>query len=224
MWASINSGRVREGILLPVLVRGLIAEVFRSTVDEIVSEHYPTLTQEHHLTARLGQAIEGRLNSMEVFGYRFSVIAQDVPDRGRGSLESLTGIDLYVGLNLLGEGGFSKGFLVQAKWVDSNSSGLAEQSDKMLRLSKASYVWVYGRSGVKVIWARSALNNPKTALRNPWGRNLGAMMRRVLACKEGDPALGTPPLPMPQRRRAVASILMERSIRNAIDVEIIPPG
>ena len=209
--------------MLEIFERDLIAETMRSTIDEVVAEHHSAKTQEHQLTARIGQKLEDRLNSLEILGNRFSVITQDIPDKGRGALESKTGIDLYVGIALSGANGFSKAIFVQAKWANSkDQAGLAEQCEKMLNVSDASYAWIYGPNGVRVYDAAKLIGVPQATLGGRLrGRDINTLMRRVLDCKEGDPKYGIPENAI-NRRRAVTALMEAINAKVGVDVRIIP--
>jgi hypothetical protein len=101
-----------------------LASDIESAVNSVTIEHYPAVTQEHQLTSRIAQALEDSLNGKQYGVASVSVITQELPDRGRSSLEKPLGGDMYVGISL--EGDFDKGLLIQAKW-DENQRGLFEQ-------------------------------------------------------------------------------------------------
>ena len=69
---------------------------FGQLIDGIVSEtcirHYSALTQEPQLTAKIAEAIERELNELVIDEIAVEVRMQDFPDRGRGSLERLSGV------------------------------------------------------------------------------------------------------------------------------------
>jgi hypothetical protein len=184
----------------------------------MVADHFPARTQEHQLTARLGQALESEFRSLEVLGYRFSVITQDIPDKGRGSLESRFGADLLISISLAGE--FDKGLLIQSKWKDNRDPNLDTQCRQMLALSKSSYVWVYGPSGARTINARSLARSPDS-IASRWAWNIGALMRRVLDCKAGDPALGVGL--GPDRRAGLTRKLGELEAQAGLSMRILRP-
>jgi N-acetylmuramoyl-L-alanine amidase len=179
--------------MIDVLQRDLIASAFQSAIDEVVIEHYPSLTQEAQLTSRIAQRVEDRLNNLRLAGATLRVVTQELPDRGRGAAEVYVGADLLVTITLENE--FSKGFLVQSKWRNKHDPAVfAEQCAKMLAISKASYGWEYGQSGTHVYNAKRIVTSPDYHRRHffEYGRRLQTVIRRVLICKEGDPALGIP--------------------------------
>ena len=116
--------------------------------------------QEPAMTDRMLGAIEESLRNFQRKGIRWS--AKTLTDRGRGSQESRYGADFMGVLNIaLPEFAVSKGFLAQAKLVRNGSSGdleeLTEQCKKMLHLSPDSFVFLYGRDGVRVVPAISVV-------------------------------------------------------------------
>lgn len=204
--------------MLPTRVRDYVAETFRSVVDEVVSEHYPALTQEHQLTARIGQALESEFRDLDILGYRFFVISQDIPDRGRGSLESRLGADLFLSISL--SGAFSKGMLIQSKWKDSHDGRVSEQCLRMSELTKASYAWIFGPSGARTLPARYVGKDPN-AIRSRWAWNIGVLMRKVLDCKAGDPDIGVNP--GPNARAQLGHLLAGLDAAAGIAVHIVRP-
>ena len=148
---------------------------------------------------------------------------QDFPDKGPSSLEKPTGTDLYIRISLVGRNGFDKGLLIQSKWNDNkNKREFSRQCERMLAISDASYAWIYGPRGVRVINAESVVRNPDTAIKARSGRDLGTMFSEVLRCKEGDLQLGVPALPRPQRRVAVTALMEQIGAKVGIDVAILP--
>jgi hypothetical protein len=157
---------------------------------EVCARHYGADTQEHQLTAKIADAIEREMGGTKVDGYTVGIAVQDLPDKGRGSLERRVGADLYISLVLYGEEEpISKGMLVQAKWDKTFSPGqhdVTDQLTSMLMRTEAAYVWVYHRFGVKSIPALDVMHgeieeNAGTA---------GQLIADGLACEEGDPLIG----------------------------------
>jgi hypothetical protein len=66
--------------------RDLLSEMIRSSVDELVQEHFGGPTQEHQLTSRICHELERTFRGAEVMGYRVRFQAQDFPDKGMGRL------------------------------------------------------------------------------------------------------------------------------------------
>src|SRR5262249_45771045 len=132
------------------IAREVIATAMREVADEVCRDHFNSISQEPHMTSRIGHALETFLRDYEFAGYAVEVVAQDFPDRGPRSLESLVGADLYVEM--------SKGLLAQSKLGPNLSRGerrsLKRQCRRMLNRTDSSYVWVYTETGVRVIRAQ----------------------------------------------------------------------
>jgi hypothetical protein len=104
------------------------------------------------------------LNGQTISGVRWR--AKTLTDRRRGSQESNYGADFLATLELDLQGyQVKKGFLAQAKLIEpsesfgnTNFTKMREQCKKMLKLSSASYVFLYSQqSGISVIPAIEVL-------------------------------------------------------------------
>lgn len=206
--------------------RDLIAAALRSVIDEEASEHFYAATQEHQLTSRIAALVQSQLNGLGVFGRRVFITTQEFPDKGRGSLEKPTGIDLYVGITDTSDDGFAKGFFVQAKWKEVHRSAgelsaLKEQCERMLAISESSYVWLYGPDGVDVVRAQEVTGQPGTRPEQLLSRKTDDLFKRVMECPEGDRSFGIERVMSRMDRRAAISTMMEElRIRTAIGVTI----
>jgi hypothetical protein len=183
--------------------RVIIAAALGEAVDSAVYQHHDALTQEHQLTSRIAERLETAIPRLgQATGYEVSVYTQELPDKGPGALERSLGADLYVGVQVRAGGDIkSKGFLVQSKWQDAIERGrgrqdLIGQCDVMVERTKSGYVWLYGRRGARVVTAKSILRNPDRPLgRVPFSRRPDRLFDGVLKCREGDQAIGLPPMP-----------------------------
>jgi hypothetical protein len=208
-------------------VRDLIAEAVRSTVDRTVRKHHGTLTQEPQLTSRIAEALEARLDGMVVLDHTVRVIAQEMPDRGSASLERPTGIDLYIGLEVLSDGpDVSKGIIIQAKWekhlAPKQREELVGQCEKMLaRSDKGSFVWLYGPAGASVIPASEVVAYGNTSADQITSENVGQLFGHMLDCVSGDRNLVIPGIF--DDRQALSEMLEELRIRNAVAISIMTP-
>ncbi|TPN16334.1 hypothetical protein FJ973_06515 [Mesorhizobium sp. B2-1-3] len=207
--------------------RDMVAAILRSVIDEVVSEHFEAATQEHQVTSRIAALLEKELRNKAVLNRRVRVVTQELPDKGRGSLEKPTGIDLYIGIMDFAEDGFSKGIFVQAKWREVYRSpremvGLHRQCRRMLRHSDDSYVWLYGPEGVDAVRATEVVQQPNTRPEQLLSRKTDDIFRRMMECTEGDPDWGLDRVMVlgDQQRRAMGKILEELRIRTAIGVII----
>lgn len=208
------------------VVRELIATALREVADEICRDHVRTITQEAHITSRIGQALEQRLRNSHFGGYTVDVLTQDFPDRGRGALEHRVGADIYLGIRVMRAGRveMSKGILAQAK-LGPNLSGeagrrLTHQCEKMRTVSPASYVWVYTTEGVGVVNVEDVIRRNSRKLTNR--RRLDQVLSETLQCAEGDPAIGLPT--GRDIRPAVGAMLQELGVQTGIAVSIIADG
>lgn len=213
--------------------RDMIAAALRSVADEVCREHASLMTQEHQITSRLGEALERELRGLQVNGYRVEIVTQDIPDHGPGSLEKRIGTDLYIGLETRIDGvRRSKGLLVQAKKHKSLSSrerkDLTLQCEKMTARSDSSYVWSYSEEGVRVHRASAVALKWHQKLRG--GDRVDDLISDVLACNQGDEALGLPEVASDagasqldvrrSMREAVGTMLERLGTRSAVGVSI----
>jgi hypothetical protein len=166
-------------------------------IDGIVAQaclrHYDAETQEHQLTAKIADAIEREVGGSKIDGYTVGIAVQDMPDRGKGSEESITGADLYISVVLQSdedEEPVSKGMLVQAKWDDTLSPESADtrrQLRNMLdRSRRASFVWVYSPTGAVSIPANDVLQGETQEN----ATTPGQLIANGLKCTKGDARIG----------------------------------
>lgn len=173
-------------------VRNHIASSIGKAADEISSDHFDSLTQEPQLSSRIAQKIEDNVRGLRIQNYKIDVITQDFPDRGPGSLEKATGIDLYIGIRVSSSlGKISKGVFIQSKWqkgmTSSERQNLTEQCEKMIvRSNKGSFVWVYGPQKVDVFPADEFIAYPKVEVSDLNGKRVTDFFSDVLDCFSGD--------------------------------------
>jgi hypothetical protein len=194
-----------------------IAELVDGIIADACVRHYDCTTQEHQLTSRLAEALERELNRVQVGGLRVEVRAQELPDRGSGSLEKPIGADLYISVVI--DGRTSKGILVQSKWDASAAGGreqLHAQVRKMLGRSDESYVFVYEPSGISVFPATDVLGD-KFDRTNV--TTVGNLMADACKCEAGDRDIGrNPELPPDQSLR---QMLNELAVDAGIAVDVV---
>ncbi len=112
--------------------------------------------QEPAMTDRMLGAIEESLRTFSAHGIAWHALT--LTDHGRGAQESQFGADFLGVLNVeLPDYQVSKGFLAQAKLVRKSGvddlERLQEQCRKMLRFTPDSFVFLYGKRGVRVVSA-----------------------------------------------------------------------
>ncbi len=176
--------------------RDHLSRAIMSVVDDTVRQHWRRPTQEPQLTAKVAENLE-RLKGLTISGESISVtvIAQDLPDRGAGSLESRTGADLYVGLKIkTHDSEVKKGLLIQAKWDERmpprEMARLKDQCGELLeRSANGAFIWAYGPSGTKVIPAWEYFEHPTYQPGDLSSVNLEEMFINVMDCISGDPNL-----------------------------------
>jgi hypothetical protein len=170
-------------------------------VDGVVAQqcarHYSALTQEHQFTSGLARAIERELEDLPIIdGVRLEVLAQDFPDRGPHSLEKRSGSDLYISVvRRNGTEAVSKGILAQAKWDHAlgrpaERRKLRTQARRMLERSHESYTLVYEPTGIGVVPALAAVDNPLLWPSIAVPTTVGQLVADGLRCTAGDPHIG----------------------------------
>lgn len=210
------------------IARDLIAAALGKTIDRAVREHIAGITQEAPLTARIGQMLESELNGKDILGNQIRIVTQDIPDRGPGALEKDIGADLYVGIEVYRPGGVraTKGFLVQAKLQHNLNRAVGEKElrgscKQLFDITEASYVFVYGRGGVRVVDAKTLVEDTKTQPRDMKTRRVATLFKRTLECTEGDVGLGLPDVKGAARtRRVLSEKLKDLRVKRAIEVTI----
>ncbi len=150
--------------------------------------------QEPAMTDRMLGSIEHSVEGFRSRGIRWT--AKTLTDRGRGSQESKYGADFMGVLQVsLRDFTVSKGFLAQAKLVRrrtvDNPKNLKEQCEKMLALSPASFVFVYGYDGVRVFPALSVVGSGGD-LADLYSRSGRLFFEEHLECFIGDRAIHAP--------------------------------
>jgi hypothetical protein len=210
--------------LLSAFDRNGIATKIAQAIDGQARDHYDSESMEPHLSSRIGVAIEIELRGMRLPDYKFSIITQDMGDRGAHARESRTGTDLYINISLTGEDGFDKGLFIQAKWDhDRDWRRLSKQCRDMRKITKSSsYVWIYGPTGVRVIMASTIVGDPHFPIDASSGRNVADMMDEVLACERGDRRRGI--ADVPSRRQALRTMLDAIDAELGLDIRIKSAG
>lgn len=182
----IANKRVRER-LARVIERVLEAELMRQ---QTVGSQEPQITG--------GLAAELRHGGVRLSnGWDLEITAQDLPDRGEGSVEDICGADMYVAITVRvpGQPPISKGFLVQAKVGPAGrSKDLVTQCGKMKAKTEAAYVWIYDEEGKLVVRSAEDVLSRTPRSRRPWpDRGISDLVASVLECREGDQGFGIPP-------------------------------
>ncbi len=214
------------------IARDLIAAALGKAADSAVREHLQGLTQEAPLTARLGQILESTMNGQIILGHRLTVVTQDIPDRGPGALEKQLGADLYFGIEVIRDGHReSKGLFIQSK-LKRNLKTKAQREDlekackQMLDRNESSYVWLYGSNGIRVLEARSIVENQTVLPLDMPARRASTLFSRTLECTEGAVNLGLPEVKSARGRlrSALADMLDELRVPQGVAVSVQQEG
>jgi hypothetical protein len=170
-----------------------ISEAEKETLADLISER---IEQEPAVTDRLLGVMQYLLNGQTIAGVRWR--AKTLTDRGRGSQESNYGADFLATLELDLEGyQVKKGFLAQAKLIEpsesfgnANFEKMREQCEKMLKLSSASYVFLYSQqSGISVIPAIEVLEARSCNPHELTSRSMRQFYKEHFECFVGDRAI-----------------------------------
>jgi hypothetical protein len=163
----------------------VIEMLVNQSIQQLLHRHYHALTQEHQLTAKIAQTIEQALGGFQTGRFKIAVAVQDFPDKGPGTLENITGADVYLSVALIDEDGqTSKGMLIQSKWDNTLGGRLTEQIFKMKQCSLWSYIWVYYPDRVVCIKTDDYLAGKHA------GESVGKQIANGLRCTEGDRGIG----------------------------------
>jgi hypothetical protein len=147
--------------------------------------------QEPAMTERMITAIEKALDGEVIRGVRWE--AKTLTDRGKGTQEKRYGADFLGALNIdLPDYKVAKGFLAQAKLLKHETvddlSGLKEQCKKMLKLSPDSFVFLYSKTGVRVVPAISVIASDRDPT-ELYGRSVQRFFEEHIECFIGDRAI-----------------------------------
>ncbi len=134
-----------------------VADAIAHSTDALVEGR---IEQEPAFTDRMLGAIEQAMREFRIKGVSWT--AKTLTDRGRGSQEKKYGAD-FIGVLSIALPNFSvkKGFLAQAKMTNKrfDANELRVQCERMLQLSPASFVFLYGLRGVSVVPAISVIGS-----------------------------------------------------------------
>jgi hypothetical protein len=196
--------------------RQLVAKSISSSLDGLVQDRMTGLVEEPDITSRIGQRLEDNFDKQDLHGFHVRVITETIPSHGRGSLEKPTGTDLYFAISVEDQLGrvTTKGILVQAKREDKmHWPDLGEQCRRMRKITrKGSVVWLYDRSGIKVIKATDLLKQSTPVIRSD------EFFDAVLACEIGDKR--KVPKGVFGDRQALKAMLEDLGAKNAVWLEL----
>lgn len=176
--------------------------------------------QEPSITDRMLGRIEQSLNGVTVKGVKWT--AMTLTDRGAGIQEKKYGADFLGVLEMnLPEYKVTKGFLAQAKRIEPDGSmrsaefdRMVAQCNKMLELSSAAFVFLYGKERFGVVSAAAVAGLRHRT--NPWelySRSVQRFFEEHFQCFIGDRRLHTPHVDTLATLRGLAD---ENSARSAL--------
>lgn len=166
------------------------------------------IQQEPSMTDRLLGGIRTAIDGYSSKGVAWRAIT--LTDRGGGSQERRYGAD-FAGVLSVGLPDFrvDKGFLAQAKLVRSGGIATTEfhrmvnQCEQMLRLSPASFVFLYTATGIRIVPAISVVgaSHPDSLLDTStlYSRSLSKFYEDHLECFLGDRNINEPTPAMLER-------------------------
>jgi len=169
-----------------------LTERVDAVVDPIAKESYQLDRHEEFTTSRLAEAIVSATRNEPITapGIALEVHAEEF----RPTDEKKTGADIYISVVRRDfDITRSKGLLVQAKRRTSllrndESRRLGNQSKRMYRRSKESYVWIYERDEVVCTKAPRSSRPTLTRIANPM--SVGELIADGLRCNLGDEDIG----------------------------------
>ncbi|HHT9133648.1 MAG TPA: hypothetical protein ACFYD2_01980 [Candidatus Avalokitesvara rifleensis] len=131
-----------------------IAKAVDDTVEDLKKER---IEQEPAFTDRMLARIEQVLGSVEIKGVQWT--AKTLTDRGPNAQEKIYGADFVGILHInIPEFKVAKGFLAQAKLLEPSAKisnremqRMKDQCEQMLKLSPASFLFLYSTRGVTVV-------------------------------------------------------------------------
>lgn len=154
--------------------------------------------QEPAFTDRMLGAIEEAMNGFEVKGIRWR--AKTLTDRGKGSQEKKYGADFMGVLDIsLQDYSVRKGFLAQAKLIKPGDymsmteyDAMKDQCDKMLRLSPASFVFLYSSTKIRVVPALAVVGAGRRNPHELYSRSIATFYKGHFGSFIGDPRVDEP--------------------------------
>jgi hypothetical protein len=218
-----------DGQMLDLRNRRQIMDALGMAVDELVQDlysdaaHGPKMVQEPEITSRLCERLEERLDGQRAGDYVFGVIGLSMPDRGRDSMEKITGADLLLSFSLDGPEGFNKAIFVQSKYDRNvNRNELLDACRRMQHHagSEGTYVWIYAQDGVRVFSSHQIRRMRGNTFEGLQPRSMVGFTGRILDCYAGTQNWGIPMGPMRDRRRILVERLREVRAQYALDLSV----
>jgi hypothetical protein len=193
-----------------------IAQAANRTHDDLEND---LVEQEAPFTERLLTRIQDAMDGFDTKGITWR--AKTLTDRGPRAQEAEFGAD-FVGVLEIRIAGYSveKGFLAQAKMVDSNwgmsiseFKRLKAQCDSMLAVSPDSFVFVYSPSEIKAIPASAVVathdSDTPPSLNRYYSRSITTFYEEHFGCFIGDHRISAPTIDLLRELRARYLLLLQ---------------
>lgn len=154
--------------------------------------------QEPAFTDRMLGRIEEAMTNYSIKGVRWE--AKTLTDRGPYAQEARFGAD-FIGVLDIHLPGYSvkKGFLAQAKLIEpddpmstANYSRMRDQCKRMLKLSAASFLFLYCRQGIFVVPALSVVSADRCNPHELYKRSIARFYEEHFECFVGDHRISVP--------------------------------
>lgn len=198
-----------------------IAQMIANAINTTVANEFISGMQEPVITTSIRNKLEemSQRGDLNVGGYSVAAFGCEAVAMGRLSQERKTGIDLYFGVEIFDEEYISKGLLIQAKKSSAlGSSKLIAQCDRMTRLNREAYVWVYEPDGVRIVSASSILGRRDTSVTKLKREDMVDHIDAILECSKGSPSLALPS--GPNKRAALSAMMKQLHAEAALELVI----
>ena len=180
------------------IIRDAAKVIEKAAVDIVSALNNEIIEQEPDFTNQMIGSIRQAMDGYRNRGIRWE--AKTLTALGRSSQESEYGADFMGVLNIdLSDYRVSKGFLAQAKLIregrDLNNSEydrMQNQCERMLRISPASFVFLYSKDGIYVVPAISIVSTNRIDPYDLYGRSIRRFYEEHFSSFIGDRCLNIP--------------------------------
>ena len=180
------------------IIRDAAEVVARAAEGAVTALRDGRLEQEPAFTDRMLGRIEQAMDGYKHNGVVWS--AKTLTDHGRNAQESEYGADFLGVLEVdLPEYSVKKGFLAQAKLIEpwqsmktKDFAAMQEQCEKMLKLSREAYVFIYSRAGISIVPAAAVISSKRINPHDLYSRSIQRFYEEHFACFFGDLRINVP--------------------------------
>lgn len=179
--------RFQDNYEVRTRLSGSIGQIIKATV----CRELRVGMDERQATTAMRTALQLAYSHYEVDDYTLSVFGHEATSLRKGSQESKTGLDFYLGVEIRDFARTAKGLLVQAKRSNRLSDPkLKKQCMAMLAKSSESYVWVYDPANVYVIPASHIIKSSTVSEMLTGRIDVDHHIDNILVCTSGSEAIG----------------------------------